>query len=226
MAGRKRKIRVLVVDNNPCMLWGVQAYFKTKRHIKIIGQAREGAEAIQKAKRLSPDVVLMHLNVPNMDEAEALTRVRGETRGTKLIAYTMRKSQAFVREAIRAGATGYVLKSSSLAMLMHTVETIHGGRTFLDPNISASLPRSSNRHQVATKKMKSVGSGGQNLYRLTQREREILGSLVDGLLIKEISEQHHIRPHTVVSHLRNIYNKFEVHKRSAAVTKALREHIV
>jgi DNA-binding NarL/FixJ family response regulator len=226
MPGRKRKIRVLAVDGNPCVLRGIQAYFETKRNIKVIGQARGGVEAIQKARKLLPDVVLMDLSLPNMDEVEALRRLRDETRGAKLIAYTMRKTQTFVREAIRAGAAGYVLKSSPLGVLAQAIERIHSGRTFLAANVAASFPLSSGRPEVGTKQMKPGGSSGQNVYRLTQREREILGSLVDGLLIKEISEQRRISPHTVVSHLRNIYNKFEVHKRSAAVAKALREHIV
>jgi DNA-binding NarL/FixJ family response regulator len=226
MAGRKRKIRVLVVDNNPCVVRGIQAYFKTKHHISVVGQARGGEEAIEKTRKLSPDVVMMDLSLPSMNGMEALGSIRGEIRRVKLIAYTIRETKRSVRDAIRAGATGYVLKSSPLAMLVHAIERVHGGGTFLDPRIFPSLPLSSERNRLPAKQAKSGGSRGQDTYSLTQREREVLESLVDGLLIKEISERHHISPHTVVSHLRNIYNKFGVHKRSAAVTKALREHIV
>ncbi len=226
MAGRKRKIRVLVVDNNPCVLRGLQAYLKTKHSIRIVGQARGGEEAIQKTRKLSPDVVVMDFSLPNVNAMEPLRSIRGEIRGAKLVGYTIRDTKRSVRDAIRFGATGYVLKSSPLPMLVHAIERVHDGEIFLDPNVPKSLFLSSGRDQVAARRSKRAGSQGQDVYRLTQREREILESLVDGLTIKEISERRQISYHTVVSHLRNIYNKFGVHKRSATVTKAMREHIL
>jgi len=226
MAGRKTKIRVLVVDINPCVLRGIQAYFKTKHHISIVGQARGGEEAIEKTRKLSPDVVMMDLSVPSVNGVELLSSMRGEIRGVKLVAYTIRETKRPVRDAIRAGATGYVLKSSSLRMLAQAIERVDDGWSFLDPRISPSLPSLSDAYQSAAKQAKPGGSRGKETYSLTQREREVLDSLVDGLTIKEISERRQISYHTVVSHLRNIYSKFGVHKRSVTVANAMREHIV
>jgi DNA-binding NarL/FixJ family response regulator len=226
MAGRKRRIRVLLVDDHASVVQGIRSYFKTKRRIKIVGQAVDGAEAIQKARELTPDVVLMDLSLPKMNGLEALRRIRDEMPGAKAIAYTMHESREYVRAAMRGGAAGYVLKSSPLALLVRAIERVYGGRAFLDPNVSASFPLPLDKNQVDAKHAKVGGSRERNVHGLTRRERDILESLVDGLTIKEISERRQISYHTVVSHLRNIYNKFGVHKRSATVTKAMREHIV
>jgi DNA-binding NarL/FixJ family response regulator len=155
-----------------------------------------------------------------------LTRMHSEVPGAKLIAYTMHDSGGYVQAAVEAGARGYVMKSSSLAMLVRAVETIHGGRIFLDPSIAASLSVSSDRDREVTKQTKVDRSLTRETCGLTRREREVLKSLIEGLSTREIARRDHVSFHTAVSHLRNIYNKLGVHKRSAAVTKALREHIV
>jgi two-component system nitrate/nitrite response regulator NarL len=226
MPARKKKIRVLLVDDHPSVLQGIRAYLSGRLNIKVVGQALDGAKGLQEARKLLPDVALVDLSLPGMNGVEVLTRMHSEVPGAKLIAYTMHDSGGYVQAAVEAGARGYVMKSSSLATLVRAVDTIHGGGTFLDPSNAASLSASSDRDREATRQAKSDRSLPKETLGLTRREREVLKSLIEGLSTREIARRDHVSFHTAVSHLRNIYNKLGVHKRSAAVTKALREHIV
>jgi two-component system nitrate/nitrite response regulator NarL len=226
MAGRKRKIRVFLVDDHPSVLQGVRAYLSGRLNIKVVGQALDGAKGLQEARKLLPDVALVDLSLPAMNGVEVLRRMHSEVPGAKLIAYTLHDSGQYVRAAVEAGATGYVMKSSSLAMLVRAVEVIHRGGIFLDPSIATPLSASSVENQGATRKAELDGSLTQEVCGLTRREKEVLEALIEGLSTREIARRDHVSFHTAVSHLRNIYNKLGVHKRSAAVTKALREHMV
>jgi two-component system NarL family response regulator len=238
MAERKRKIRVLLVDDHPSVLEGIRAYLRMKQHIRVVGQALDGGEAIRKARQLLPDVVLMDLSLPQMNGLEALRRIHCEIPQAKLIAYTMHDSGGFVREAIQAGAAGYVLKSSSLAKLVFAIETIHTGKTFFDPGISkclswlsrvdrarlgeVSLGKSRQRESTESTAASTVCKA----YGLTEREKQILGLIADGLTLKEIAKELDISYTTMIPHVKHIHEKLVVHTRGAAVAKAIRENLV
>ena len=236
--GRRRRISVLLVDDHPSVLQGLRGYLKKKQHIKIVGQGTDGAEAIRKTRQLLPDVVLMDLSLPQMNGLEALRTIHCEIPRAKLIAYTMHESREFVRAAMRAGAAGYVLKSSSLAELVRGIEGVQRGQIYFDRKISRFLAESSLASRSGLKKAEPGGSmqtGSGNLtlaldaceeYNLTRREKEILGLMADGLTIKEIAEQLHISNYTAISHAKRIYAKLQVHSRGEAVGKALRGLLV
>jgi DNA-binding NarL/FixJ family response regulator len=219
-------IRVLLVDDHPSVLEGVRAYLTTKKHIKVIGQTRNGVQTIEAAKTLAPDVVLLDLSLPDINGFQLLKLMRDEIPTSKIIAYTMHDEEEFVRGALRAGVNGYVLKSSPLNELVRAIEKVHEGRTSFDSKISRFLSSLPTVKKAALPKIERVSISSQAYYGLTTREREILASLVEGLTIKEISNQQCSSYHTVVSHMRHIYEKIGVHKRSIAMVKALREHIV
>jgi len=235
---RKRRIRVLLVDDHPVTLRGVRDYLRAKQHISVVGQALDGTEAFEKARKLFPDVILLDLRLPKMNGLEATKKIVREIRGTRVLIFTMYDDRAFVEESIRAGASGYVLKSSSPRELVRAIERVSSGKTFFDPKISKSLPLLPHADRAAANEG-SPGRPGQRKsdeptpaliasrdYGLTEREKQITGLIVDGLTTKETAEKLGISYHTVVSHLRHIYEKLDVHNRSTAVMKALRKHLV
>jgi len=218
---------VLLVDDHPSVLEGIQSYLRTKGQVKVIGQAVDGVEAVEKARKLRPEVVLMDLSLPRMSGLKALQRIHEEAPRTKLMVYTMHESKEYVRAVMRAGALGYALKSSSLSELLRAIESVRDGKIYVDSELSRSDLRPPSRAKpgsaTGARRVQSSYRGG---YGLTQRERQILEFFVDGLTIKEIGAELQISYHTVVAHLRHIYGKLRVHNRGASVAKALKEHLL
>jgi DNA-binding NarL/FixJ family response regulator len=152
-AGTKRKIRVLLVDDDPCVLQGLRYYLRTKRRITIVGQAESGERAIEKAREQSPDVVLMDLNLQGkMKGIMTLTRMREEAPGVKLLACTTRANRGLARDAFRLGAAGYVVRSGSLADLELVIERVYGGETVFSSKTFKSLPVSAREGRAGKKK--------------------------------------------------------------------------
>lgn len=234
---RKRRIRVLLADDHPVTLRGVRDYLRAKQHISVVGQALDGAEAFEKARKLLPDVILLDLRLPKMNGLEVTKKIVREIPGTRVLMFTVYDERAFVEESIRAGASGYVLKSSSPKELVRAIETVIAGRTFFSSAIPKPYLRSLSVNQTG-KHYDAIPSSDHNQDELifdlplnlkqdlTRQERYVLRLVVEGLRTQRIAEELGISYHTVVSHLRHIYDKLHVHNRSTAVMKALRKHLV
>ena len=131
------RIRVMIVDDHPCVVQGVEACLRTIKQILVIGHALNGIDAISEAKRLIPDVVLMDLSLPRLGGIGAIKVIRGTLPHTRLIAFTMNEDLEMVQKAAAAGASGYVLKSSPLSVLVKAIKTVQAGGTFFQ----ATIPR-------------------------------------------------------------------------------------
>lgn len=222
---QNRKIRILLVDDHPSVLRGLNAYLRSRSNLRIVGQSVDGADAIRKAISLRPDIVIMDLSLPRMTGTEAMRRIRCVVPESKLIVYTMHEGKEFVRAALAAGAVGYVLKSSSLKILARATKKVYDEKSFFDRSI-ASILLSGNGHDknVDGGQGRSDSTLGMNR-NLTKRESQILRMLAVGETIKQIAVSLSVSRNTVSNHVRHVYEKLGVNTRGAVVAKAIRENL-
>ncbi len=137
---RKRRIRILLVDDHPSVLAGIQSHLRSKRDFNVVGLALNGEEAVKKAKSLNPDIMIVDLSLPRLNGLEVMRKVHADNQETKFVIYTMHDGKEFVREALSAGADGYVLKSSPLRILVGGIERVRCGETFIEPHLLGTRP--------------------------------------------------------------------------------------
>ncbi|HAW60140.1 MAG TPA: DNA-binding response regulator [Actinobacteria bacterium] len=207
------KIRVLIADDHTLVREGLRAILELAGDVEVVGEAKDGEEAVQKTRELTPDIVLMDIKMPNMDGLEATRLIKKELPQVNVVMLTMYADDEYAREAIKGGATGYVLKNTPRNTLLEILRGIHRGEAFIQPEVTKGLleeiVRPASREKI-----------------LSDREREILQLMADGLTNKEIAKKLFIGLETVKSHARNIFAKLEVSDRAQAVAKGLREHLL
>jgi DNA-binding NarL/FixJ family response regulator len=175
-----------------------------------------GEDAVAALKRgEAPQVVLMILELPGMKGTEAIRQIKGRSPTSRIVVLTASGSEDKIRELLCAGACGCLLQSASNDQIVNAIETARSDGAPMSPSIAQTVIRLLRRH---------VRPRGD--YGLTAREREVLRLLIEDHTQKEIADALFISPHTVDTHLRNIYRKLEVHSRTGAIVKALRERLL
>ncbi len=205
-------IRILIVDDHDVVRQGLRMFLKPDRELEIIGEAANGAEALQMARQLKPDVVLMDLVMPVMDGIAATTAIRKELPDVEVLALTSVLEDQAVVGAIRAGAIGYLLKDTRAADLRRAIKAAAAGQVQLSPEAAARMMR-----ELRTPE----GHGA-----LTERELEVLRHLARGASNKEIAQQLKISDETVKTHVSNILAKLDVPSRTQAALYAMRAGLV
>jgi DNA-binding NarL/FixJ family response regulator len=201
---------VLVADDHPAVVEAV-ADVLDENGIEITARARDGREAVEKIEAVHPDVALLDLRMPGLSGIEVARHVARTAPDTSVILYTAFGDRALLTEAMDAGARGFVLKEAPLAEVVRAVELVAAGRTYVDPVLAGVLSSS-----AATEKMS----------RLTQRERDVLRLLADGLSNDEIGKSLFISPETVRTHVRKAMAKLDADTRTQAVATALRQSLI
>jgi DNA-binding NarL/FixJ family response regulator len=196
----------MVVDDQPVVRAGFAAILDAEPDLTVVGEAGGGAEAVELARVLGPDVILMDLRMPGMDGASATERILAESRTVKIMVLTTYETDADILRAVEAGAAGYLLKDTSRADLAEAIRAACRGETVLAPTVAGRLIR-----QVRA----PAGPG------LSGREVEVLGLVARGLTNSEIGRSLHITEATVKTHLLRSFSKLEVSDRTAAVTTAM-----
>lgn len=172
---------VLLADDHRLFRQGLRALIETGNFATVVGEAGNGAEAVQLAEKLCPDVIIMDLTMPVMNGIEAIREIVARKENARILALSMETNRYFVVEALKAGASGYLLKDTAIEELREAIEVVCSGETFLPRNI-ATL--------VVKEYLQCIPEGTSNVYQsLTPREREILQLIADGKSIKEISWQ-------------------------------------
>jgi DNA-binding NarL/FixJ family response regulator len=214
-------IRVLVVDDHALFRRGLEMVLAQESDIEVVGEAGDGAEAVERAADLLPDVVLMDIRMPRRSGIEACTAIKDVVPSAQIIMLTISDEEADLYEAIKAGATGYLLKEISIDEVATAIRAVAGGQSLISPSMASKLisefaslvKRDGDRQQVPAP-------------RLTERELEVLRLVARGLNNRDIARQLFISENTVKNHVRNILEKLQLHSRMEAVVYAVREKLL
>ncbi len=212
-------IRVLIVDDHAVFRHGLQLALDQVADIVVVGDRDDGASAIDACATLAPDVVLMDVRMPGMTGIEATRVIAERHAGTKVVMLTGSQSEEDLFSAIRAGASGYLLKEASTEDVAATVRAVANGYAFVAPAMTANLLAEFNA-------LASRAEDGDGERRLTRRELEILALVSQGLSNKQIAARLVISQNTVKNHVRNILEKLRLRSRAEAAAFAVRAKLV
>ncbi len=208
-------IRVMLVDDHAVVRSGLSAFLTAFDDLQLVGEAADGAEAVALCGRVHPDVILMDLKMPRMDGAEATRIIREKYPDVQVIALTSFKEDELVQNVLLSGAIGYLLKNVGADDLAKAIRAAHAGRATLAPEAAEAL--------IHTARTAGIPLPGHDL---TEREREVLALMVEGLNNTEISEKLIVSKSTVKFHVSNILSKLHVSSRTEAVALALQKNLV
>ena len=206
-------IRVMLVDDHTMVRRGLATFLLVFDEFKLVGEADSGEAAIQLCEKVLPDVVLMDMVMPGMGGDAATRAIRKKCPQVQVIALTSFKEGALIKNALEAGAIGYLLKDVSADELARAIRAAHAGRATLSPDAAQSWSKTANLPPTP----------GLDL---TERERAVLALMVEGLNNTQIAGRLTVSPSTVKSHVSNILSKLGVSSRTEAVTLALRHGLV
>jgi two-component system, NarL family, response regulator NreC len=212
-------VRLLLVDDHTLIREGLRAVLDSGGEMKVVGEAGNGLEAIERFRELRPDVMLLDIGMPGMDGFAACRRIRAEHPDARILFLTVHGEEQFFFEALRAGAHGYVLKRSTGDDLRRAVRAVAQGRTWLSPELAGSLVEDF-VNRVRT------GEDDHALDALTAREREVLKLVAEGHTNAAIAKLLSISPKTVQTHRANAMEKLGLHERTGLVRYAIRTGLI
>lgn len=217
-------IRVLVVDDHALFRRGLEMVLRSEPDIEVVGEASDGHEALEKAGDLLPDVVLMDVRMPKSSGIEACRAVKEVAPSAKIVMLTISDEEDDLFEAVKAGATGYLLKEISIEEVASAVRSVHGGQSLINPSMAAKLIN----EFASLARREDTDERPQQLPapRLTEREMEVLRLVARGLNNRDIAKELFISENTVKNHVRNILEKLQLHSRMEAVVYAVRENLL
>ena len=220
-AGQRETLRVLICDDHGLFRKGLQMVLDQEPDIDVVGEAADGAEAVQKATELMPDVVLMDVRMPKHTGIEATAQIKESLPHAKILMLTISDEEGDLYDAIKAGASGYLLKEINSEEVAEAIRTVWSGQSRISPSMAAKLlnefqamsKRAEERSQLPTPK-------------LTEREMEVLRLVAHGKNNRDIAKELFISENTVKNHIRNILEKLQLHSRMEAVVYAVREKLL
>ncbi|MCC7201751.1 MAG: response regulator transcription factor [Nitrospirae bacterium] len=218
------KIRLLIVDDHQVVREGLSSILTTRGDIDVVGMARDGSEAVEKARQLSPDVVLMDISMPGMNGVEATRQIKQENPQTGIVVLSMYAEEEYIFDLIRAGATGYLLKDSDSSQIANAIRAVSRGESMIHPvvvsKILSEFTQLSYSHSMKEEK------GGKRKYDLSDREITVLKLVAEGKTNKEIAKDLRISEKTVKNHTRSIFHKLNVSDRTQAAIQAIKEGLI
>jgi len=208
-------IKVLLADDHKIVRDGLRTLLGKNAEVKVVGEAEDGRTTVQLAKKLSPDIVIMDVAMPDLNGIEATRQVVAEHPGIKVIAVSMHSDKRFVAEMLKAGASAYLSKDYAFDELEKVIRTVMANKVYLSPDISGVVVDSYVRE---TPKPESTAFS-----LLSDREREVLQLVAEGKTAKEIAEHLHVSIKTVETHRTNIMTKLGIHRVAELTKYAIRE---
>jgi NarL family two-component system response regulator LiaR len=206
------KIRIMIVDDHAVVRSGLSAFLSVNPDLEMVGEAENGEQAVVRAELLKPDVILMDLMMPVLDGVGAIRAIKSRTPGIQIIALTSFQEDELVQNALKAGAIGYLMKNVSARELGAAIRAAKDGKMTLSPEAAQALVHATQANSESDD--------------LTDREREVLKLMVEGLNNAEIAERLVVSLSTVKYHISNIFMKLAVDNRVAAVTMAMQKKMV
>ncbi len=223
---QKKAIKVLLVDDHPVVLTGMKTCLLSNKRIRVVGQAKNAKEAVQRTKLLRPDIILLDIGLPDMSITETIKTLQTVLPSGKILIHTMHDDRELILEFMRLGARGYLLKGCSPAQISRAIEAVNKNKTYFSPQVSKILNGTITQDSAASRNLYTPRASAKPDYRLTQKEKEILGYVVEGLKMQDIADKVSLRYNTLTTHFKHIYAKLGVHTRGAVVAKTLKENIL
>lgn len=213
------KIRVMIVDDHALVREGIAAFLKMSADIEVVGEASDGMEAVEKVKKLSPDIILMDIAMPKLGGLEALVEIKKINPNAKVLVLTQYDDKEYIKRFLKAGASGYILKKAVGMDLVTAIKAVASGEAYLHPSIAASVID----EYVGVKKE----DASENLYEsLTDREKQVLKLIAEGHTHKEIADILGISVKTAVAHQTNISEKLDIHSRAGLIKFAIAKGLI
>lgn len=210
-------VTIVVVEDHAIVREGLVKLLESREDFSVIGEAANGEEAVEIVMAKHPDIVLMDINMPRLSGIDATRRLGKFGSQSKIVVLSMHENRSCVEEVLRAGASGYVVKSSALADVHEAIDAVRAGYSYLSPAITQQL-------------VESIAHAGKEtptgVAMLTDREREVLQLVAEGLSSKEIASLLGVSLKTIDSHRSNLMEKLDIHKVSGLVRFAIRSGLV
>jgi len=215
----REPVRVLVVDDQELFRRGLTMLLAAEDGIEVVGEAGDGVEVTSLAESAAPDVVLLDVRMPKRSGIEACLAIKEAVPSAKIIMLTVSDEEADLYEAVKSGASGYLLKDSSIEEVAQAVRVVADGQSLISPSMAIKLI---DEFKQMSKPEKASGPG----LRLTERELDVLRLVAQGHSNKEIAARLYISENTVKNHVRNMLEKLQLHSRMEAVMYAVRENLL
>jgi DNA-binding NarL/FixJ family response regulator len=215
----KKPYCIVIVEDHRILREGLRALLSSNPDYEVVAEADDGREAIRCAEKLKPDLVLMDLSMPKMNGLDAISEVKNQCPGTKVLVLTVHKAEEYVFESLKAGADGYLLKDATHGELMSAVGNVLDGKTYLSPGISEGLVAGYLEGKTPLKSKLSLDN-------LTRRERQVLKLIGEGHKNKDIADYLYISPKTVEKHRANLMKKLDLHTASALTAFAMEKGLI
>ena len=211
------RIKVLLCDDHTLFREGIKAILEDETSIEIVGEAADGRQAVAKALELRPDVVLMDIAMPELSGFDATRRIVQANAMAKVLILTMYEEEEVINRCLSAGASGYVLKDAPRAHLIHAIDVVNKGGQYMS---ARALKK------VVQRYVKGAKGAATGYERLSDREREVLQLLADGLALKEIATKLVLSVKTVDAHKTNLMRKLDLHDRSELIKYAIQRKLI
>jgi DNA-binding NarL/FixJ family response regulator len=209
------QLEVFIAEDHNLVRSGIRALLDAAPDLKVVGEAANGRQAVEMVRTLRPGLVLMDVAMPELNGIEAARQVISENADTKVVMLSMHEDRHYVFESLKAGATGYVLKSAAFQDLIAAISTVMSGKNYISPALSDTVMNDYIRRAQGDEKDTELG-------RLSGREREVLQLIAEGNSSAEVAEVLRISVRTVDTHRHNIMNKLEIHSIAGLTKFAIR----
>jgi DNA-binding NarL/FixJ family response regulator len=209
------KIKIIIADDHTIFRQGLRMLLAQEDDMEVVGEAADGIEALELAKKHNPDIILLDIAMPNMDGVQVAGKIKKSLPRIKIIVLTSYSDDQFLYEFLKLGVSGFVLKDSASQELIYSIRKSHEGMVFFDPSVSKKVMEKFT--QVSGGKSDFVNYG-----KLSDREKEVLRLVAEGCATKEVAEKLYISPKTVENHRANIMKKLNIRDRTGLTKYALR----
>ncbi len=215
----EKKLSIVLADDHTILREGLRALLTADSSFEIVGEARDGREAVRCIEKLGPDLLLMDLSMPRMSGMDAIREIKKRYPETKIIALTVHKTEEYLLTTLQAGADGYVLKDATHDELIMAIKNVMGGKSYLSPGVSEKVIEGYLEGKEITRSRSSWET-------LSQREREVLKLIAEGYKNKEIAEDLCISLKTVEKHRANLMKKLDLHNAATLTVYAVERGLV
>ena len=216
MEGKMQKINVMIADDHSLIREGLKQLLEFDGSIKVVGEASNGVECMDKLSIYNPDVLLLDINMPEMNGIEVLKRMKDENTPIKVLILTVHNEMDYLMKAIDIGVDGYILKDSESQELKKAINAVKNGENYIQPSLIPAL-----NNQLVNR-----DSDKDKIDLLTNRELEVLVQVANGMFNKEIALNLNISERTVKNHISNIFKKIDVSDRTQAAVFAIKNNII